>query len=254
VSRGDRKAASLAAAFLAAGALAAAEAPEKVVRDFFKACDRRNADAAAALVAADAPVGNLGDEKPSGRGRDAVQALLAARWREHPEARTKLVDTVALGGWVAALEARSLEPGEPPKRLLTLFSVADGAIRRVWELPAESDEPGGLSGEGAAGLAVEKWNDRDVPRLLALYEETASIYELPLPDPVASGEDALRDRFEKTFEAGGRARLEVTRRLAVGPWVVYLERGVLDPDGKPAEALAIYQVRDGRIRRVWLAR
>jgi hypothetical protein len=35
---------------------------------------------------------------------------------------------------------------------------------------------------------------------------------------------------------------------------VYLERGVLDPDGKPAEALAIYQVRDGRIRRVWLAR
>ena len=249
-----RVAVPLALAVAAAGALAAAPDPERIVRDYFKACDRRNADAAAALVSADAAFGNLGDDKPAARGRDAVRAALSERWKDHPEARVKLVDAIAVGSYVAALEARTLEPGEPPKRILTLFSIGDGAIRRIWDLPAESDEPGGLTGEGTAGLAVEKWNDRDLPRLIALYEETAAIYELPLPDPVASGEDALRERFEKTWEAGGGARLEVTRRLAAGPWVIYLTRGVLDPDGKPAETLAIYQIRDGRIRRLWLAR
>ena len=235
-------------------ALAAAPAPEKIVGDYFKACDRRKADAAAALFAPDVAVGNLGEDKPVARGRDEAQALLAARFRDHPEARTKLVDAFALGSWVAALEARPLEPGEPAKRVISIFSVGDGAIRRIWELPGESDEPGEISGEGTAALAIEKWNDRDLPRLLALHEESAAIYELPLPDPVASGEEQLRERFEKILDASGPTRLEVTKHFGAGPWVVYLERGVLDPDGKPADALAIYQIRDGRIRRIWFAR
>jgi len=237
--------------FRAAAALAA-PSPEQILRDYFKALDRRKPDAAAALLATDVAYGNLGDDKPAARGRDAVKATLAERWQAHPEARTKLIDAIALGSWVAALEARALEPGEKPQPVISLFSVADGAIRRIWDLPAQDADE--ISGEGAAALSIEKWNDRDVPRLLALFEPAAAIFELPLPDPIASGEEALQDRFEKIFDASGPYRLEVTKHFSAGPWTVYLERGVLDPDGKPAEALAIYQIRDGRIRRIWYAR
>ena len=240
-------------ALRAAAALAAAPSAEQIVRDFFKACDRRKPEAAAALLSADAPFGNLGEDKPAGRGRDAYRDVLAERYRTHPEARTKVVDLITFGSYAAALESRELEPGERPARRITLFSIGDGAIRRIWELPGE-EEPGAVSGEGAAALSIEKWNDRDVPRLLGLFEPSAAIYELPLPDPVASGEEQLRERFEKIFDASGPYKLEVTKHTSGGDWVVYLERGVLDPDGKPAEALAIYQIRDGRIRRVWYAR
>ena len=39
----------------------------------------------------------------------------------------------------------------------------------------KADEDDAVGGEGAAGLQIEKYNERDLPRLMATYDEGATL-------------------------------------------------------------------------------
>ena len=156
-----------------------------------------------------------------------------------------------LGAWIGVQEKLVLEPGEPARDTLLIFEVVEGTIRRLWAMKGDESGDELTGGEGRVGLSIEKWNDKDLPRLLATYNEGAVLYDLATGQRLAAGEEALRDRFEKTFETSPHFRVEVLQRMAVGPWVVYRERAVIGAADERVDSIAIYQVRDGLIRRVW---
>ena len=108
--------------------------------------------------------------------------------------------------------------------------------------------------EAAVARQIEKWNEGDLPRLIATYDEGAVIFDLATGERLASGEDALRDRFEKVLEESPKYHVEVRKRLSLGPWAVYLERALVGPSRNPVETIAVYRVHDDRIRRVWIGR
>lgn len=233
--------------------LAAADvAPREMVERFFKALDKRDAAAAGSLLHPEAALWRLGDEKLLAEGSVAFGEYLLARFQEFPKWSVKLGERIAAGSWVAARERAVIEPGEKPRETLFLFQVEKGAIRDAWLL--EADAEGG--GEGAAALLVEKWNDRDLPRFLALFDTGASLWELPSAQRLASGEEELRELYEKAFEEGPPTQYEVLGRMSLSPWVVYQGRGTMDIGAAPppAESLAVLQVRGGLVRRVWFAR
>ena len=102
-------------------------------------------------------------------------------------------------------EKTTPEPGEPSRDALLVLDAPEGSIRRVWTMKAGEDDA--LGGEGAVGLQIEKYNERDLPRLMAIYDEGATISRLSNGERLAAGEDALRERFEKAFDgAPGRHR------------------------------------------------
>ena len=143
-------------------------------------------------------------------------------------------------------ERVTLEKGERPRETLFLFEARQGAIRRIWEMDA-------LEEGGDVSLLVEKWNARDLPRFLALFEGDVTFFELPSGERLGSGEDAVRERYEKVFENADAPRLEVTERMSLPPWTIYRSRPSMDGEGGD-DALTIFQTRDNLVRRVWFVR
>ncbi len=232
---------------------AAQPSPEDAVKAFYKAYDRHDVDALASGFDEGAALWMLGDEKPVFQGREGLRRLFLGRFRDHPKAKAKLADRMALGPWVVVRELPTLEPGEPAPAKLAIFEVAGGAISRIWVMEAGGEE-GGIGGEGTVALQVEKWNEKDLPRLLTAYDPGAALFLLSTGQRLAAGEDALRERFEKIFDTSPRLHAEVLQRLSLGPWVAYRQRAVTGPDSEREDSIAIYEVRDGLIRRVWLLR
>ena len=239
---------------LCAGALvfAAADSAETIVRAFFQALDKRDAKAMMALLPSDAGLRRLGDDRPLANGREAFAAYLQSRFREFPNWRTKIAETMANGSWVVSRERVTLEKGERPRETLWAFEVPEGRVRRAWALEASAEGEEGIGGEGPVALQIEKWNAKDLPRLLATYDEGATVVVLATGERLASGEEALRDRFERIFESSPHLRTEVLQRMSLGPWVAYRERTVSGPDDRKTDGIAVYEVRDGLVRRVWL--
>jgi len=239
----------LAVALLAVLAMGASSPPD-VVPAFFKALDKHDAAAVAALLHPEASLWRLGEDRPVAFGPDAVREFFLSRFRDFPKWRTKGVNPIAAGAFVAVRERATPEPGERSRETLFLFEVREGVIRRAWSLEGQSE--GG--GEGAAALLVEKWNDRDLPRFLALFDDGASLWELPSGQRLAAGEDALRARLEGAFEEAAHRRVEVTGHLSLPPWVVYRSRGLMDSEQREGESLTIFEARDNLVRRVWYVR
>jgi hypothetical protein len=246
-----RAAAGLALSLWAAGVLAAPRSSKETVEQLLKAYNRHDAEAAAATFQAEAEIWKPGSEKPEASGRDGIRQFFADQFREHPKIHSEITQRIELGTWIAVREKTTPEPGEPSRDALLVFDAPEGAIRRAWTMKAD-DPDDEMSSEGPVGLQIERWNERDLPRLLATYDERATVSRLSTGERLAAGEDALRDRFEKEFEGGPSERIEVPRRMALGPWVVYLQRIAPPRRGGSGETIVVYEVRDNVIRRVWL--
>lgn len=94
-------------------------------------------------------------------------------------------------------------------------------------------------------------NDGDVDAFVACYAEDARILRLDDETPVAAGREAIREEYSDPFEAVPDLACEMTEEFAVGPYVACSER--VTGTGEPTTALAVYLVREGAIRRLWLA-
>ncbi|HYB53610.1 MAG TPA: nuclear transport factor 2 family protein [Thermoanaerobaculia bacterium] len=238
----------LAASPPAVSGLAAFETVERYVRAY----NKHDAESIAALVDPDLRVQRLGEEKPTVSGRDGLREFFRAQFREHPKASMKVVRRMELGVWVVTEDRTTLDPGEAAHEALTVYEVGDGFIRRLWYMEP-GDEKGDLAGgDGVVALQVEKWNEKDLPRLLTAYDPGASVQRLSTGERLAAGEDALRERFEKIFDESPHLHKEVRERMSLGPWVVYKEQDVIGTDDRREESIIAYEVRDGVIRRVWL--
>jgi hypothetical protein len=228
-------------------ALAASPAPPSdVVSAFFKALDKHDRAAASAVLNPEAALWKLGEEKPAAAGANAVLDVLLGRFPEFPRWSSKAGARIGAGAFAAVRERVTLEKGERPRETLFLFEARQGVIRRIWEMDA-------LEEGGDVSLLVEKWNEHDLPRFLALFEGDVTFFELPSGERLGSGEDAVRERYEKVFENADAPRLEVTERMSLPPWTIYRSRPSLDGEGGD-DALTIFQTRDNLVRRVWFVR
>ncbi len=238
------------AAILAARPMAGAAPPSRVVVErSLHSFNRHDLEAVAASFHPDAQIWTPGGEKPDVSGREAIRGRFLEQFRDHPKIQATFAKIMELGPWAAALAKMTPGPDEDVREALLVFEVREGSIRRVWVLPAR-DEDGG--GEGPVALQIERLNTQDLPRLLATYDAGATISLLASGERLAAGEEALRDQFEKAFEGDASRRTRVLQRMALSPWVIYLERVTPAPPGG-GEAIVIYEVRDDRIRRVWIA-
>jgi hypothetical protein len=230
--------------------VAAQTPPKETVERLFKAVDRRDGAAIEALVAPTASLWKPGVEKPLAEGPVGVREFLLGRFAEFPNWSSKLGERIAAGNWVAVRERAAMERGEKPRETLFLFLLEKGVIGDAWVM--EGDGEGG--GEGGASLMVEKWNERDMPRWVALFDPGASILELPSGRRLAAGEDEIRDLYETAFDDGKAARYEVLDRMSLSPWIVYRAKGTMDAVPASGETLTLFEVRGGLVRRVWFAR
>ncbi len=105
--------------------------------------------------------------------------------------------------------------------------------------------------EAVVQAQLEAYNARDIDAFVATYADDVQLFELP-DKLLLRGADQLRERYTKRF-ADERLHATIVNRIVLGNTVVDHERVRLTlPQGPgTVEAIAIYEVRDGKISTVW---
>jgi len=139
--------------------------------------------------------------------------------------------------------------GLPNLLIAASFALGLGACATV---PA-SKAP--LSPEAAlVQRQLDAYNAHDLEGFLATYSPDIEIFDLGLAEAQSVGIPAMRDIYGRMFESMPHLRCELGNRISDGAYIVDHEICTLwEPGETPSRAIAIYQVEDNLIRRVWFA-
>lgn len=163
-------------------------------------------------------------------------------------------------GALAGCAGGGAEPGSPtpapapsPRDTVVIVPPARQDSARSRPEAAESPpaaDPLALEAAAVVDRQHAAYNRHDLEGFLAAYADSVVIQTLG--DSVAmTGKARLRESSADWFAEAPAARVEVTERMRLGPFVVDRQRVSGGPEGKPLEAIGIYEVREGLIRRVW---
>jgi len=100
---------------------------------------------------------------------------------------------------------------------------------------------------------LDAYNRRDLEAFLSFYADDAQIIDYP-DQVLAPGKDAMRERYRKLFEPAPDLHAAILNRIAFDRFVIDQEKVTGRADGQPIEAVAVYEIRDGKIARVTLLR
>ena len=120
------------------------------------------------------------------------------------------------------------------------------AVCSTWS--AVAAEP---SAESVVQAQLEAYNARNLDAFIATYAEHVKLFELP-EKLLSEGIAPMREVYGKLFK-DERLHATIVNRIVMGNTVVDHERvRVTTPRGPgTVEAVAIYEVRDGKIINVW---
>jgi hypothetical protein len=96
--------------------------------------------------------------------------------------------------------------------------------------------------------ALEK---KDAASASAFVHPEATIAKLGEEKPFGAGPAAVVETFLDRFKEFPKWSAKLGERIASGPWVAAKERVTLESGEKPRETLYLFQIREGKIRRVW---
>lgn len=190
-----------------------------------------------------------------------------------------LADSTIGGARLLGLEAErgSVAPGKRADLVLLdadpLADVAhfgrihavmkDGALYPADALLADSHEQPVSRDAGAFGQAdprdapeavvqrqLEAYNARDIEAFLATYGEDVELFDFP-GERHTQGLERMRTVYGKLFQDNPGLKAEVGKRIVQGRYVIDHEQVTGLAGGLRIDAVAIYEVRGGRIRKVW---
>ena len=127
--------------------------------------------------------------------------------------------------------------------LLTLASLAAGCAVTPVRDPA--------SPEAVVQRQLDAYNRHDLEAFMATYREDAKVWRMPTTTPTLDGAAAIRAFYRDSRFNVPALHAELVGRSVVGRKVADHER-VSGLKPVPTEALAVYEVVDGRIANVWL--
>lgn len=96
----------------------------------------------------------------------------------------------------------------------------------------------------------EAYNRHDIEAFLATYADSVAVQTLGDTVPVL-GKARLRESTAAWFAEAPATQTEVVERMVLGPFVVDRQRVTGAGSAHPLDAIGIYEVREGLIRRVW---
>ena len=103
---------------------------------------------------------------------------------------------------------------------------------------------------------LDAYNAHDLEGFLATYSPDIEIFDISnAAAPQMAGIPAMREVYGEMFASMPNLRCDLGNRIADGAFVIDHEICAMAAPGDPPErAIAIYQVEDNLIRRVWFAR
>jgi hypothetical protein len=106
--------------------------------------------------------------------------------------------------------------------------------------------------EAVVQTQVDAYNAHDIERFVQCYADDITIHDLSGKEPPVKGIAELRKAYEWLAKAPREYRVQIINRVTVGRIVADVERVLeLSKDKGTPELLAVFEVRDGKIKNVW---
>jgi imidazolonepropionase-like amidohydrolase len=137
----------------------------------------------------------------------------------------------------------------------TKSTAALARIAQVWSR-GRAHDPATLvapSPEAIVQRQLDFYNARDIEGFASTYSEDVEVFDLPDTKPSLTGKERLRTSYGPFFQRTPELRCVAAQRIVEGPFVIDQEICRETPGARPVRAVAIYQVENGLIRRVWFA-
>ncbi|MGF7217918.1 imidazolonepropionase-like amidohydrolase [Spirosoma lacussanchae] len=113
--------------------------------------------------------------------------------------------------------------------------------------------PARLLPDSPADLAqrqLNAYNARNIDAFLEPYADDVELYDLP-DKLIGKGKEAMRKQYSGMFERVTLLHCELVNRMVVGNTVIDHERVTFAADKPPVQAVAIYKIENGKIRKVY---
>ena len=115
--------------------------------------------------------------------------------------------------------------------------------------------PKALSPARAVEKQIETFNAHDLEGFLALFAEDLEVAEIPAGAMTPTGKARLRELYAERFKANPDLHASAEAQLVSGDFVIQKERIKGRAGKKEAlETVVIYQVKAGKIFRMWTLR
>jgi len=105
--------------------------------------------------------------------------------------------------------------------------------------------------EEAAQAQLDAYNARDIEAFLACYAPGVVVTRDPSGEVLAEGRGTMRETYAKLFADAPELHCKLLYRIVHGRCVVDHEEVTGFPGREQVYAVAIYEVEEGLIRRVW---
>ena len=128
----------------------------------------------------------------------------------------------------------------------TLFCLSASTGVLAGDAPVA--QPSSPSPESVVDAQLAAYNKRDLEAFLSYYTDDAVLAKHP--DQVTqTGKAEMRTRYERPF-SNKNVRADIVKRITFGRFVIDHERITAPPAKGELEAIAVYEVKDGKIIRV----
>jgi hypothetical protein len=97
---------------------------------------------------------------------------------------------------------------------------------------------------------VEFYNNHDLQGFMSTYHENIEIFNFNDNSVIIKGKSNLPDRYKERFEVQ-KAHAKIVNRMIVGNKVIDHEHVKYVTGDELIKVVAIYQIEDGLIRKVW---
>ncbi|NOV01496.1 nuclear transport factor 2 family protein [Paenibacillus planticolens] len=97
---------------------------------------------------------------------------------------------------------------------------------------------------------LQAYNDKNIDAFMDCYSEDIKIYDFP--DTLRmEGQEAMRTRYQTLFESYPDMIATVDKRIFHGNYAIDHEEITGRLEGSTLKAVAIYEIKDDRITKVW---
>jgi hypothetical protein len=105
------------------------------------------------------------------------------------------------------------------------------------------------SPESVVQRQLEAYNAHDIDAFMATYSQTIQLLEFPSGKLISEGQETMRARYADVF-IKRKPHVDVAPRIVSGNFVIDREKVTISGSDE-FFAVAIYEVVDGLIQRVW---
>jgi len=98
---------------------------------------------------------------------------------------------------------------------------------------------------------LDAYNDKNIEKFLKVYSDTVEVLEFPSNKIIYTGIDSMRERYSELFEKNPNQHAELRERISYHNIVIDHEFVTGRANGINVEAVAMYEVTNDLISKVW---